>query len=53
MVLREPIPQPVEPLGDSLVGSTGERLRAGIDLDAGRIPCLERAWTSGVPSELF
>src|SRR6266446_7427509 len=35
MVLLEPIPQPVEPLGDRLVRRAGERLRAGVDLDAG------------------
>jgi hypothetical protein len=32
----EPIPQPVEPLGNGLVGRAGERLRASVDLDAGK-----------------
>jgi hypothetical protein len=36
MALPEPIPQPVEPLGDRLVGRAGERLGAGVDLDAGK-----------------
>ena len=35
VILREAIPQPVEPLGDGLLGGAGERLCAGIDLDAG------------------
>ncbi len=34
-VLREPLAQPVEPFGDLLVGMERERLRAGVDLDAG------------------
>ena len=35
MVLGEALPQPVETFGNRLLGGAGERLCAGIDLDAG------------------
>src|SRR5262249_33852095 len=38
MVLREAIPEPVEPLGDGFTRRAGERLRAGVDLDTGKDP---------------
>ena len=36
MVLPETIPQTVKPLGHGFVGSAGEGLRTGVDLDAGK-----------------
>jgi hypothetical protein len=36
VVLLETIPQAVKPLGDGFVGSAGEGLGAGVDLDAGQ-----------------
>jgi hypothetical protein len=36
VVLGKAIPQPVKPFGNFLVGRAGERLRAGVDFDAGK-----------------
>ena len=42
-VLGQALAQPVEALGDRLALGAGERLRAGVDLDAGDDPATRRA----------
>jgi hypothetical protein len=53
MVLQEAIPEPVDPSVTVSPGGADDRLRAGVDLDAGKDALLRKNLGDGVPSELF